>query len=236
MGKRAAVPVLVLLALALLSPGCRPEPNGLVQKYGHQLFSKGNEELIIRDFFQDRKGGFFVDVGANHYQVESTTYYLEKFLDWRGLAIDAVCDFDAGYREFRKNTRFFCFYISDRSDASVDFYVTQKNYERRSSTDRDWAAKYGKAAKTKVQTVTLNDLLEREGASAIDFLSMDIELAEPAALAGFDIEKYRPALVCIELHKEVRQQIIDYFTRHGYGLLEKYREADAANGYFAPLR
>jgi hypothetical protein len=65
---------------------------------------------------------------------------------------------------------------------------------------------------------------------------MDIELAEPAALAGFDIEKYHPALVCIELHKEVRQAILDYFTKHGYAILEKYRRLDPADAYLAPLR
>jgi hypothetical protein len=65
---------------------------------------------------------------------------------------------------------------------------------------------------------------------------MDIELAEPTALAGFDIEKYHPALVCVELHKEVRQSILDYFAKHGYGIVDKYKTVDKVNSYFAPLR
>jgi len=235
-GKRRAGSALLLIVLSLLVLWCFHRPNELVKKYGRQLYSKGNEELIIRDFFQDKKAGFFVDVGANHYRIESTTYFLEERLGWQGIAIDAAGDFEAGYLEHRKKTRFFCFYVSDRSDAEVDFYITQKNYERRSSANREWSAKYGKAEKTKVLTITLNDLLTKEGVSGFDLLSMDIELAEPAALAGFDIEKYRPALVCIEFHKEVRQSILDYFTKHGYGILEKYRRIDPANAYFAPLR
>lgn len=42
---------------------------------------------------------------------------------------------------------------------------------------------------------------------------MDLELHEAAALAGFDIQRFRPALVCIEGHPEVRQQI--YFMPAG---------------------
>ena len=64
---------------------------------------------------------------------------------------------------------------------------------------------------------------------------MDIELAEPKALAGFDVVRFGPSLVCIEGHAEVRQQIIDYFTNHGYAIVAKYLRADPHNLYFAPL-
>lgn len=212
------------------------KPNRLVRKYGPRLYSHGDEELIIRDFFEDRKNGFFVDVGANHYQVESTTFYLEKFLGWSGIAVDGVGDFEADYLGNRKNTRFFCFCVSDRSGASADFYVTEKNNMRRSSLRKSWAKKYGRSHHTTIPTIRLDDLLEREGVQRIDFLSMDVELGEQAALAGFDIEKYRPALVCIETHKEVRRQIFDYFSQHGYVLLEKYKDLDPANSYFIPFR
>ena len=82
----------------------------------------------------------------------------------------------------------------------------------------------------------LNKLLEAERISAIDFLSMDIELAEPKALAGFDIERFRPTFVCIEAHVEVRQQILDYFARHHYVLVGRYLRADDHNLFFTPLQ
>ena len=63
---------------------------------------------------------------------------------------------------------------------------------------------------------------------------MDIELGEPRALAGFDIERYRPALVCIEVHPQVRQDLISYFHRHHYVLVGKYLGVDAQNLYFMP--
>jgi hypothetical protein len=81
----------------------------------------------------------------------------------------------------------------------------------------------------------LNDLLDAEKIPRVDFISMDIELHEPKALAGFDIRRFQPALVCIEAHPEVRQQILDYFTRHDYVVVGKYLRVDEDNLYFTPL-
>ena len=50
--------------------------------YGPNRYSQFAEEWIIRDFFKDRRGGTFVDVGANHYKQDSTTFYLEEHLGW----------------------------------------------------------------------------------------------------------------------------------------------------------
>ena len=65
---------------------------------------------------------------------------------------------------------------------------------------------------------------------------MDIELSEPAALRGFDIGRFRPSLVCIEAHYDVRQPIVDYFAEHDYRIVARYLRADRANLYFEPAR
>ena len=63
---------------------------------------------------------------------------------------------------------------------------------------------------------------------------MDIELGEPAALAGFDIERFRPELVCIEAGKPVREQVSSYFAEHGYVRIDEYLPYDRVNWYFKP--
>jgi hypothetical protein len=63
---------------------------------------------------------------------------------------------------------------------------------------------------------------------------MDIEEGEPAALAGFDINRFQPELVCIEVVLAVREQITDYMERHGYERIEKYLEYAVANWYYRP--
>ena len=63
---------------------------------------------------------------------------------------------------------------------------------------------------------------------------MDIELAEPKALAGFDLRRFSPRLVCIEAHREVRQFLLNYFHDRGYVVIGKYLAADPMNLYFTP--
>ena len=49
------------------------------------------------------------------------------------------------------------------------------------------------------------------------------------------MQRFQPALVCIEAHPEVRQQILDYFAQRNYVVIGKYLRADPQNLYFRPL-
>lgn len=62
-------------------------------------------------------------------------------------------------------------------------------------------------------------------------MSLDIEGSEPEALEAFDIDLYRPELLCVEMQTYTRDRLLDYFTSHGYVPIERYREADQVNMY-----
>ena len=218
------------------------EGERLRERYGPGHYSRNEEEWVVRDYFQDKRGGTFVDVGANHYKIDSNTFYLESVLGWSGVAIDPQAQFADEYRTYRPGTRFFSFFVSDVSDANATLHEAEGN-PLVASENRDFAARAGTEAPkpvystraVTVPTVRLTDLLNRVGMERFDFLSVDVELAEPKVLAGFDIDRFKPALVCIEGHRQVRQQILEYFARHGYVLLGRYLRADLQNLYFAPI-
>ena len=212
----------------------------LERGYGPAKNTRNIEEWAIRDFFHDERGGVFVDIGANHFQSENNTYYLETSLGWSGIAVDAQSEFADGYRLHRPRTKFFASFISDVSGQQEDLYVPRDNSLVASSNARFTAHELSPesrltTSKRSIETLSLNDLLDREHVRRVDFVSIDIELAEPKALAGFDIDRFQPRLVCIEAHRDVRQQILDYFARHRYVVLGKYLRADTANLYFAPV-
>ena len=212
-----------------------PESQALKDKYGPHRNSYSEEEWCIRDFFNDRKDGFFVDVGANDYKVTSNTYYLDTVLNWKGLAVEPQRQFEADYVKYRPRTKFLSFFVSDESNQLARMYVLKKN-TLLASGNEGFTEQLGEKAKAiEVPTITMNDLLDSEGVKTFDFLSMDIETWEPKALAGFDIERFRPALVCIEAHPQVRQQILDYFASHHYRVVGKYLRADVNNLYFSPI-
>ena len=240
--------LLVILALAVglavgrfILPGSRDAgantaPTGRLTSeldlYSPKHYSERNEESIIRHFFRDRRSGVFLDVGAYHYKNGSNTYYLEKELDWSGIAIDANGEFARGYHDNRPKTKFFNFFVSDKSDEQVNFYIVRDpGHLTKSTAARDFVVGR-KTEEVKVPTITLNDLLAKLDVKKIDFLSLDIELWEPQALAGFDIEGYRPELVCVEAHRQVRDKILGYFTQHGYVRLDQYFLFDQRNWYF----
>jgi hypothetical protein len=56
-----------------------------------------------------------------------------------------------------------------------------------------------------------------------------------AALAGFDIARYRPALVCIEAGRRARKkQTTEWFEKHDYQRIDAYLPYDSVNLYFRP--
>jgi FkbM family methyltransferase len=210
-----------------------PLKQALRQRYGPNQFSQFGEEWIVRDYFKDRREGVFLDVGASHYQEFNNTYYLETVLGWSGVAIDALREFAEGYKVHRPKTRFVAMFASDIPDSKVQFFVPENH--QLSSSDSAFTMRGGGASKAReVPTTTLNAVLDQARIRKIDFLSMDIELAEPKALAGFDIARFKPDFVCIEAHPEVRQEILDYFFTHGYVIEGKNLRVDPHNLYFRP--
>jgi FkbM family methyltransferase len=202
------------------------------RRYGAHA-SRNAEEWIIRDFFNDRRGGFFLDIGAADYKSENNTYFLETVLGWRGLAIDAQTAYAADWAANRPGTRFFAYFVSDHSERTRELYVPA-DYGRFGATGDRRALQEPSFTVQQVRTITLNDLLAREGVEHVDFVSLDIEQAEPLALAGFDIARYAPELLCVEAQPQVRQAILEYFHRHQYVLVGRYLPADPLNLYFMP--
>ncbi len=202
------------------------------------LYSQVKEEVLIRHFFNDAKNKFFLDVGCSDYKNISTTYYLEKHLNWKGIGVDALKQYAADYLKYRPRTRFRNYAVSDHSGGTIDLY-TKPGLEVFSSTIKEAVYRIPEPVVVKVPVITLNDLLKKEKVNHIDFLSMDIEGGELKALEGFDIKKYRPSLICIEVQEEMgiyyAKEITDYFERNGYQKLEAYTQFEGkGNWYFMP--
>jgi FkbM family methyltransferase len=211
-----------------------------ILREGTKRYSQDDEELVIRDFFHDRTGGVFVDVGAGHYQRYSTTYYLEERLGWSGVAIDALAEYAEDYRRHRRRTRFVNALVTDRARGPARFYRADA-FPELSSVSRPLAEAQtreltdgGTVSERQVPTSTLDAILGGLGVRSIDLLSMDIEEHEPEALAGFDLRRFAPGLVCVEAHPAVRDALWSYFRARGYVRQDQYLAWDSANWYFAP--
>jgi len=199
------------------------------------LYSHGNEELVARDFFKDRHNGFYLDVGCWHPIQDNNTYYLEEHLGWTGIGVDALPEMERKWKRNRPRSTFVNYIVTDHAGTREPFYrVKFTDISAVQKPRLDPGGRPVESEEIQVPTITLTKLLDDRGVKKVDYLSMDIEGAEVQALAGFDIERFKPDLVCIEAKVKNREPILKYFADHGYVQLEKYLEHDQVNYYFTP--
>jgi FkbM family methyltransferase len=208
----------------------------LERRFGSTRHSQGPEEWIVREFFNDMKSGVFLDVGAYRAVEWSNTAALEQDLNWSGVAIDANEEFGAEYVRERPRTRFVTAFVAESDSGTSTIFVDPKEAAVSSSDPAYTRLFTGEAKPRQVRNRTLDSILAEASVTKTDYLSMDIEMGEPAALRGFSIDRFRPRLACVEAHAKTRQQIIDYFVRHGYTIVGRYLRIDPANLYFTPLQ
>lgn len=236
------VPVATPIPEPTPTPEPSPSPKGPVHRdilgkklaQKKQLYSQHNEELIIRDFFQDKRGGVFLDVGCAWPVKDSNTYFLEKELGWSGVGVDALPEYARAWANQRPRSHFFNYLVTDKPGPPHIFY--RSDLSGRSSMDSKKAAAGHdvKYEEIRVPTITLTKLLRDNHVARIDLLSIDIEGAELLALAGLDIARFRPQLVCIEWYHAGREKIRTYFAAHGYARIERYVPYDHVNDYYTP--
>ena len=209
-----------------------PSQARLEAKYGRERYSAGLEEYLIREFFKDERGGVFVDVGAFDAVQGSNTWRLERDFGWSGLAIDADPGVAASYAR-RPRSKFVLAFVDAADGGDATLFSGQAGA---SSGTKAFTEQFGALRGTHaVQRRALASLLREHAVTRMDFLSMDIELSEPAALGPCPIEQYRPRLVCVEAHAQTRQWLLDYFARHGYVVVGDFLQADSLNLWFKPL-
>lgn len=210
-----------------------PTPSPLDQQQA--LYSQSREELVIRDFFGDRRDGVYLDVGCAWAEQYSNTFYLEKHLGWTGIGVDALPDYAEGWASKRPRSRFFNFLVTDHSETQEPFYRADlKGISQVQGPVLGPAGDEIPSEEITVPTITLTELLDQNGIEQLDLMNLDIEGHEPMALAGFDIDRFKPTLVCVEAKPKNRDFLRKYFADHGYEQLERYLEHDQVNYYFSP--
>lgn len=82
------------------------------------------QDKLVAETLNFKKDGFFVDIGCHHYQDISNTYFFEKNLNWRGLAVDINQEFQDGWKTNRPNSLFVC---ADATTVDYAKYLKEMN-------------------------------------------------------------------------------------------------------------
>ena len=181
-----------------------------------------NEDPQILNYFKKKKNGFYVDVGCYHPIHRNNTYLLHK-QDWKGINID-VSQFSIDlFNYLRPNDLNYNCAISNKNEIVKIFY--QKELSQLSTIENEQAKKVfqGNIKEKEIQAFTLDEILKKDKLkdAKIDFLNIDVEGADFKVLEGLSFDKFKPELICIEIHdKEIKDsKVCKFLNDKNYKLI-----------------
>jgi len=147
--------------------------------------------------------GFFIECGANDGITQSYTYVLEKLMGWRGLLIEPS---NTAFQDCVKN----------RSNENEFYNCALVAYDSITGIKGDFDGnpmssvggnRLNREGHIIVPTRTLNSILEELEITDIDLFSLDVEGYEAEVLKGFDIMRYKPNFIIVEVNTSVEWEV-----------------------------
>ena len=184
-----------------------------------QYFSQEYQDLYLDNFIFNRKrGGVFLDIGANDPVFINNTYFFEKVRGWTGLAFEPN---PRRCNEWRGKRKTECLNIALGADNGESDFVEYKNDTMSGMKDMvDWDGEVER--EYKVPVGRLADILKERGIDRVDFVSLDVEGAELNVLRGIDFNKCKIDYFCVEVdRKDSGYQIRWFLARNGYKLIAR---------------
>jgi FkbM family methyltransferase len=167
-------------------------------------FGQQGEDLILNRIFYRRLGidprthhGFYMDVGAYHPISHSTSYCLYKF-GWTGACVDiskTTCEL---IEQFRPRDRVFNVAIAHADQRKSALAVEGISL----INEADYNVS-GRPNDVLIDARSISSILDEIGKTdRIDYLNIDIEGAELAALEGLDFDRHRPRVISVAIHEK----------------------------------
>ena len=165
-----------------------------------KTYSMDQEDLAILKYVENKKNGFYVDVGAHHPLQRNNTYLLFK-KGWSGINVD-INKFSIELFDYlRPEDINLQIAVSDKRGEIGIFY--QKEFSQLNTTDETIAREhFGSDFKKKnVKCDTIQNILDNSkfNNKKIDFLNIDIEGAEEKVLKSLNFNIYDPTIICVEI-------------------------------------
>ena len=141
-----------------------------------------------------RRGGVFVEAGANDGVSQSNTWFFEAYRGWSGLLIEPVPELAGLARRFRRApVENVALGPADQDGAMLELAEA----DLMTGVYRG-ASGEGQARRISVPMRPLSTLLDEHGISSIDFFSLDVEGYEIEVLKGLNLDRHAPQFILIE--------------------------------------
>jgi FkbM family methyltransferase len=186
-------------------------------------YSQIGQDLAVLKYYNNKRNGYFVEVGASDGISLSNTYLLEKDFDWKGICVEAL---PTKFKQLCKNRpTAVCVEnaVFSQSGLTVKFDIAN-SFDMLSGISSYISERWITDVKQNctiidVTTISLTDLLKNANAPAfIDYLSLDTEGSEFEILKTHDFSKYKFGLIDVEHNyiEPTRTNIKKLLTTNGY--------------------
>jgi FkbM family methyltransferase len=174
----------------------RPAPPPPLTFYGQC----GEDKLVYERYFQGKRNGIFLELGALDGVTYSNTKFFEDTLGWSGVLIEPVPKaFELCKQQRPRSLVYNC--IISSSSTPLEIYVNGAVSSVKDHTTEEYFNGWHKGKDINTVTVPsrrLDDILHGAGLSRIDFWSLDVEGSEYEVLKTMDWE-IRVGVLCIEM-------------------------------------
>ncbi len=183
--------------------------------------------------FKNYNNGTFVDVGAHDGVTLSNSYFFEKYRHWNGICIEPMPETFNKLRENRPSTLSLNIAI-DETEGEADFILNSGYTEMLSGLaskidnshlnriNRENNEFGGQSQTIRVQTVPLQNVLDKYQLRHIHYLSVDVEGAELSVLKSINFNTTFIDIVDFEHnYSPIKAEIISFLENKGFVLIPK---------------
>jgi len=196
--------------------------------FNKKIKSQNGQDAFVLDYFNFKKDGVFVDIGAHDGFSFSNTYVLEKNYNWKGICIEPIY---LTFQKLEKNRNCIKLNIGISDvDGLEKFSYIEKSSRTLSGMVKEYHLKHlerinelskkldSKLIEIDVPCKTINDVLIEHNTYKVDYLNIDTEGNEFKILRSLNFEKFSIECMTVENNynnKEQRQ----YILSKGYKLM-----------------
>ena len=193
------------------------------EKYTSQA---GQDKMIKKNFFDGKKNGFFIEIGAYDGISGSNCYHFERFLNWDGIAIEPS---NIQFEKLKKNRK--CKVLNNAiSDEvkEVEFIEVTEGLTQMSGINDSFFKRNiniisnNQPSKTKsisLKTITFDEIVPKN--RDIDYLSIDIEGGEMNLLKSIDFKINNIKVVSVENNIPKEQNFKNFFEKINFKYLDR---------------
>ena len=194
------------------------------EKYTSQA---GQDKIIKKTFFDSKKKGFFVEIGAFDGINGSNCYHFERFLNWDGVAIEPS---EIQFEKLKKNRK--CKVVNkpiSDSIKDVEFIEVTEGLTQMSGVNDTFFKRNldiisnNESSKTKIlnlKTITFDEIIPKN--TNIDYLSIDIEGGELSLLKSINFDIFTIKVISVENNTPRDQNFKSFFEDKNFNYFDRF--------------